>query len=387
MQGNGHVLHDVAVVGAGPVGCYTAWSLAQKGFDVIVLEKDRPPKAPPVCTGVVGVEAFREFDLPLQSVVSRVNDLVLFSPGGRSISYRPSHTQAYVIDRLLFDETLKARAAASGVVFHHGSACTDIQVNKDHVHVTVSSTGAEYRARTIVVASGYNPRLTEKLGLGRIPEYLQGVQVDVCMSGLSATEVHMSRRLSPLSFAWVVPTNGTTARVGLVTKRRARLLLDRFLDSPFMRRRVRHRGHVTRKLMPRGQLDRSFADKTIVVGEAAGQVKSTTYGGIYYGLIAARCAVETLTCAFEKGNFDAEQMSAYEDGWRQILEKEMTMGFLLQTAFSTLREREIERLFELVSANGILQALHDKGQFDWHSGIVSYLIEHPTIQEYVRKWE
>jgi len=34
-------MHDVVVIGAGPVGCYTAYQLAKSGFDVSILEKNK----------------------------------------------------------------------------------------------------------------------------------------------------------------------------------------------------------------------------------------------------------------------------------------------------------------------------------------------------------
>lgn len=119
------------------------------------------------------------------------------------------------------------------------------------------------------------------------------------------------------------------------------------------------------------------------VGDA-GQIKSTTYGGIYYGLISARCAVDTLKEAFGKGDFGTEALSSYESRWRDILEKEIVLGFLLQKLFSKLNDNQIERLFELISKNGVMHAVHQKGVFDWHSGILSYLIEHPFFNGYFR---
>lgn len=379
-------MYDVLIVGAGPVGCFTASALADAGFSVVVLEKDGMPKAPPVCTGVIGVEAFQKFDLPLDSVISRIKDIVLFSPSGKTIAYGPSATQAYVVDRSAFDDALKGRAQAAGAFFLEKCACSDIDVKEDHVEVTTSRRGEAVKAKTAVIASGYNPRLTEKAGLGRIAEYCEGVQTEVRMRDVARTEIYVGRNVAPFSFAWVAPLGQDLARIGLITRRRATFFLDKFLARPGIRERLLDKGSISRKLIPLGQLAKSFTDRTIVVGEAAGQVKSTTHGGIYYGLISARCAVETLKEAFVKHDFGAGQMGAYERRWRRILEKEIKLGFLLQRVISALSDNQIERLFVLASRDGIIRAVHEKAVFDWHSAILSYLTEHPFLKGYFRRY-
>ena len=55
---------DVVVIGAGPTGCYSACELARAGYDVLLLEEHEQVGEPQHCTGVIGLEAFEEFDLP-----------------------------------------------------------------------------------------------------------------------------------------------------------------------------------------------------------------------------------------------------------------------------------------------------------------------------------
>ena len=59
-------------------------------------------------------------------------------------------------------------------------------------------------------------------------------------------------------------------------------------------------------------LRRSYDERVLVIGEAAGQVKATTGGGIYYGLLAARLASDTIPTAFASVGLTAQAMSRYE---------------------------------------------------------------------------
>jgi digeranylgeranylglycerophospholipid reductase len=374
--------YDVAVIGAGPAGCYSALGLAQKGLEVLVVEKDSLPRSAPVCTGVIGVEAFEEFDLPRDPVLATVKDIALFSPTGKTITYRPPSPQAYVVDRAVFDQYLQSRAERAGAVFLGDTPCKDVRVLQDRVEVYTAQPEGPIRAQCVILASGYSPGLAAKLGLGRIADYFEGVQTEADVSDLWDTEIYVGRLLAPFSFGWMLPLGGNRARIGLTTRRNGASYLSRFLDHPPIKDRVRSTGTFSRKLIPYGQLERSFADRTVVAGEAAGQVKSTTHGGIYYGLIGARCAVETLTEAFEAGDFRASAMSRYERRWKNVLQREIDRGYLLRRFFSKLTDRQMERLFDLSGKDGIMAAVREKARFDWHNAIISSLIDHPLLRKY-----
>jgi len=375
-------MHDVIVIGAGPIGSYAAYGLARNGLEVLVVEKEAFPKPPPVCTGVIGVEAYDEFDLPREAIVSTVKDIKLLSPSGKTVVFRPSHPQAYVVDRAVFDRQLQKRAEESGVVFLGGAGCKDIRISRDSVEVQTNQGHEAIRARIVVLASGYNPSLSAKLGLGRISDHLEGVQTEADVTGVTDTEVYVGRSLAPYSFAWMLPFSRGRARIGLVTRRNSLSFLARFLNHGPIKERLGSVGPLSRKLIPYGQLKRTFSDRTIVVGEAAGQVKSTTHGGVYYGLISARCAIETITEAFRIGEFGASALGRYEQQWKDILEKELSRGFLLRRFFSRMTDRQIERLFDLSARDGIMRAVREKARFDWHHAIISSLIEHPLLKKY-----
>ena len=57
-------VHDVIVIGGGPSGLNSASLLAEKGLDVLLLEKKKEIGHKVICTGIIGREAFERFDLP-----------------------------------------------------------------------------------------------------------------------------------------------------------------------------------------------------------------------------------------------------------------------------------------------------------------------------------
>ncbi len=159
-------MHDVIVVGGGPVGCYTASLLAKEGFDVLVLEGNPSFGHQVICTGLIGVEAFERFQLPKGSVVNEIADVTFVSPSGIRFSYRPESPQAFLADRPQFNSDMAKLAVGHGATFRFSSCVRDIRSREDEVIVEVESAGERFdlRSKMAVVACGFNPELTEELG-------------------------------------------------------------------------------------------------------------------------------------------------------------------------------------------------------------------------------
>ncbi|HVN22943.1 MAG TPA: NAD(P)/FAD-dependent oxidoreductase [Syntrophorhabdales bacterium] len=373
-------MYDVAVIGGGPAGCYTAHGLAREGFDVVVLEKNGTCRQPPVCTGVVGVEAFEKFSLPSDSILTQVEDIEFISPSGKLLPYRPGHVQAHVVDRIKFNEGLRKLALESGSSLLQETACLDIRITPEHVELKTSTSEGPLRARSAVLACGYNPKLTRKLHLGDIAYVYEGAQTEIRMDGLSATEIYVGRNVAPSSFAWAVNVKDGRARVGLITKKGASKFLEAFLDSNFLKGRIKETGTISHRTIPLGGLERTYSDRLLAVGEVAGQVKTTTHGGIYYGLIAAQAAAETLSRALRLNDLGASRLKDYERRWRALLDPELSKGRLFRRFFERLSDTHIDGLFSLALKDGILDLVHNKAMFDWHGELIASLMKHTLIK-------
>lgn len=378
-------MHDVAVIGGGPAGCYTAYGLAREGFDVVVIERNGKCRQPPVCTGVLGVEAFERFDLPRDSILAQVKDIQFVSPSGKLLPFRPKQVQAHVVDRIKFNDGLRNLASNNGASLRDATTCVDVRVTETHVELKTSFNGDHLRARAAVLACGHNPELTRKLHLGEIADYYEGAQAEIRMDDLTATEIYLGRNIAPSSFAWAVDLKDGRARVGLITRERASKFLEAFLDSRFLKGRIRETGTILRKTIPFGGLERTYSDRLLAVGEVAGQVKTTTHGGIYYGLIGAQAATETLSYALRANELGAPRLQAYESRWRALLEPELQKGQLFRRLFERLSDSHIDKLFSLALNDGTLDLVHKKAAFDWHGELIGSLMNHAFVRHF-RSW-
>jgi digeranylgeranylglycerophospholipid reductase len=380
-------LRDVAIIGGGPIGCYTASVLAKTGFDVLVLERNPSVGYRVVCAGLIGAEALDRFHLPRGPVMNPIQDVTFFSPSGVRFSYRTDQPLAFRVDRREFDRSMADMAMSFGAEMRCNSLVRDIKFGADGVIFGVEGPEGEYalRAKMAVVACGFNPQVTQKMGLDGPTEWVEGAEAVLDIDGVRETEIYVGHHIVPGSFAWVVPMGSKKARVGMTTRKNADSFLRSFLNNPVIRHRIRgHNPEIDVDLIPIRPIEKSFRERILVVGEAAGQVKSTTGGGIYYGLIAAKLAAKTMEEAFSQGRFDGDILRRYEQRWRRELGAEIEIGYRLRQIFSGIEDKQIDRLFELLNSDGIAPLILKRAQFDWHKDLIMTLSRHVSIGKYLK---
>jgi digeranylgeranylglycerophospholipid reductase len=207
-------------------------------------------------------------------------------------------------------------------------------------------------------------------------DFMFGIQTDVTMEDIGDIEVYFGEAVAPGSFAWVVPTNGRSGKAGLIVKKDPANFLKKFLRNPLIAKRLTACGSGMRcSPIPMKRIAKSYADRLVVVGEAAGQVKATTGGGIYFGLLCGEIAASAIVKAFRKGDCSGKMLKEYETEWRKRIEPELKAGVMLRNIFSRISDRQIDILMDLAKKDGIMP-LVEKTHFDWHKDLVSHLVRH-----------
>ena len=107
--------YDVIIIGAGPVGSTVAEIIGREGHNVLILEEHPEVGSPIHCTGKLSVNAFKELNLETEGIINEVKGANFYSPNGQSFQLERNDTQAYVLDRKIFDEKLAEKAIKVGV--------------------------------------------------------------------------------------------------------------------------------------------------------------------------------------------------------------------------------------------------------------------------------
>lgn len=372
-------LHDVLVIGGGPVGSYVAYKLAGMGHDVVLLEQKEELGGPICCSGIISQACVNSFAIDDGVVLRQVNSARLFSPSGKVIRLWRPENQACIVDRAAFDVAMARRAKEAGAKYLLDSPVREIKVRDDRVIVELAR-GRErpdIEARVVVIATGFDSGLVDRLGLGKVSDFVIGAQAEVEAKGLDEIEVYFGQEVTPGFFAWLVPTTPLRALVGLLSRRSPRLYLRRLMTSLAAQGKIvlTEDGGSCRGISLK-PLAKTYGHRLLVVGDAAGQVKPTTGGGIYYGLLCADIAADNLHRALKADDLSTKSLASYQRDWKRKLGKELKIGYWARKFYEYLSDRQIDRIFDIIKANGIDEALlkAEDLSFDWHSKSILRLV-------------
>jgi geranylgeranyl reductase family protein len=371
---------DVAVIGGGPGGLHAAALLAQAGFAVALFEEHGEIGQPVHCTGVLADDAFSEFNLPRSAILNTLSTARFISPAGFQISYTTPSTEAHVVDRRRLDQGIAAQAVDAGVSVRTGCRVRNLEHTERGVRIEVDDRESIH-ARAIVLACGANYGLQRRFGLGMPPVSLNSAQLELpCLRG-GDVEVYFGADTAPGGFAWSVPvTRGSRScvRVGLMCEGDASVFFRQFVSrvGPSWGIQPELVGEPRRRLLPLSALPRTFGTRLLAVGDAAGLVKPTTGGGIYYSLVSAALAAETIQEALHRDRLETDDLAVYQQRWRQRLGPELQAQMALRMLAQRMSDAEIDSLFDLALTDGVMPIVRRTAQFNRHRAFILELFKH-----------
>lgn len=308
---------DIVVVGGGPSGATAAHELAQRGYSVLLL--DRAGRIKP-CGGAVPPRMLLDFSIPASLMVARISSARMISPKGKHVDIPVGDGYVGMVDRDVFDEWLRNRAASAGATRRNGIFQRLEQQSDGSVLVSFadgrsrSGIVRQVVARMVVGADGALSGVARQA----IPQAAEAQHVfayhEVVASPTVSSDAFDPQRcdviyrgaLSPDFYAWVFP-HGKTTSIGTgslqqgfglrpaVAKLREQLGLDGNTT-------IRREGAPI-PLKPLSRWDNGR--NVIVSGDAAGVVAPASGEGIYYAMTCGRYVADAVHEALRTGNMAA----------------------------------------------------------------------------------
>jgi digeranylgeranylglycerophospholipid reductase len=375
--------YDVAVVGAGPVGSTFARYIADEGYDVLILERKREIGIPLQCAGLLGKKIKDVNILPDEYILNQVNGAYLHSPSNNILKVSKKDVQAYVIDRVGYDKFLADKAADSGAEILLNHKVTDVNPKKGHLSVS----DKEFSADVIVGADGHSSCISSNFN--STPKSFMAAQYLLDMGGdVLETEnvhLHVKESISP-GFLWTIPVSSSKARIGLFANTNYNELnreLKEFMASENLFKNAtilkKYQGYIPvydpKKKIVHG--------KTILLGDAASQVKPTTGGGLLIGFECAEIAARCVSKALETE--DQKLLQEYENQTKNRFNNELRVQIEVQKIFESLTNEDLDQMFLKLKHRNAEELISKYGDMDTQSTLIKEMIKNGLLFSIIPK--
>ena len=354
-----HTDIDVIVAGGSVSGLFAAREIATLGQNVMVLEEDLEIGEPEKCDGLVSVKGLTDLGIvPVRRVVqNEIKRAVLHSPNGTEVEIDASRQKVVVLDRKEFDMELAKSASFHGAEIRVGDKVESIVQRDREVDVKVGGDKIS-RCRFVVDATG-----VQSLFKIRRNGILQAAKYEIEASWImdDTVELYFDQRVTPGFFTWVIPIGEGMAKVGTAGQEinSFRVLTD-FVNT----RGGKIMKKIAAPIVVSGLINKFVNGRVVAVGDAAGQTKPTTGGGIYTGGVAGILAGKAI-CRELTG--EKSSLDGYDKNWRNLFGGEFRRMMLVRKAFEKMENHHLDRAFEYVRSSGVVEPVSEDGNFDLHS--------------------
>jgi geranylgeranyl reductase family protein len=382
--------YDVVVIGAGPAGATAAKFLAEKDVKVLLVDKSTFPRDKP-CGGAIPIRTLKRFPYISEDLASSYSygGSVYSSSLRNRIQVQKNDPIAAFIVRKDFDYSLVRHALKSGVVFKDGVSVTDIKILNDNVSVKFAN-DESVESQLVIGSDGTWSVTAKKSGLGQhYPHIGRCLFQEIPLTGDVLDEYFTKKKNFQLfvkfmginGFAWIAPKN-SCVNIGIgemqpssspqqmkhslkeVYLEFIRILIERKLIPPTITSE-RIQGGV----LPLQPFERTFADRIMLCGDAAGQMNPLTGDGIHYAMSSGKFAAEVCIEALKVHDTSAAFLSRYQRLWKDDFGEEIS---LCASVLKRLVKHGDEKYINLLSKD---------------SQIVDMLLDMMNGQEKIQKYK
>jgi digeranylgeranylglycerophospholipid reductase len=364
--------YDVVIAGGSISGLLAAREIAGGGLSVAVLEEDAEIGTPEHCGGLVSISALHNLGIvPAIETIenNRIAHAKIFSPSS-FFSISAEKQKVVVLNRRAFDKQIGFQAQKKGADIR--VKCSMRLFAKDASKYLVKTTEGEFSCNFFIDARGIASIISGNRG-----GVLHSAQYEVYASWIEhdTIEVAFDSQYYPGFFAWIIPTGQGRGKVGVAGRGiNAASALQSYIDSKGKYSVVRK---VYAPIWINGPVQNFVSDKAITVGDAAGQSKPTTAGGIYTCGMGGILAGQAVVHAAEKKNKDRHDqqllLRQYESNWLSMFKAEFDKMLLARRLLERMDNKAINDLIAAIPPD-ILEDASVNGDFDFHSAALAKIL-------------
>ncbi|MFB5632242.1 MAG: NAD(P)/FAD-dependent oxidoreductase [Nitrosopumilus sp.] len=353
---------DAVVAGGSVAGLLCAREIAAKDFSVLVIEEDYEIGTPEHCGGLVSISGLEELGvIPFKKTFDHmIESAEITAPDGKSFSINSKNQKVIEISRRELDKQIAFQAQKNGAVIKVRTSfqeMTDngIRTNEENIDckIFVDARGVSsliHKDRTGILSSAQYEIYADWIKKGKV-------------------EVIFDQEKYPGFFAWIIPSNEGKGKVGVAGKGiNVAETIEKILEEKGKHSTIRK---IFAPIWIKGPIEKFVEGNTVIVGDAAGQAKPTTAGGIFTsgmgGVYAGKAIAEYLKTD------DKSKLEEYQTRWTDRFGKEFEKQIFARKILERLDNNTINKLFESITPE-ILKDISEKDDFDFHTSSIVKLL-------------
>jgi len=359
--------YDVLIAGGSVAGLTTARECSSNGNSTIVIEEDHEIGTPEHCGGMVSLSGLQKLGLMLDSNNFQ-NAVPIARIRSKSASFELSAEKqnVIVVDRRGLDKQIAKQAEDAGAQIR--TRCTFKSIAKKESKYTIKTSDGEIECKYFVDAKG----------LGSLKDasqngILASAQFEVYAKWIEGktVEILFDSDKYPGFFMWIIPMGDGRGKIGVAGKGiNTSVALHEFIRSKGEKYSIIRK--IFAPIWIGGPKSQFVFDRTLIVGDAAGQTKPTTAGGIFSCGMGGVLAGQAISNAIEKN--DDTLLYEYEKSWKSMFQKEFQSMLLARKVLERLDNKAIDAIFSSLSKKAITD-VSNFSDFDFHSSALSLFLK------------
>ena len=354
--------YDAVIAGGSVAGLLCAREIASKGFSVLVIEEDYEIGTPEHCGGLVSIAGLEELGvIPFRKTFDHmIESAKVTAPNGNNFTINSKKQKVIEISRRELDKQIAFQAQKNGAV---------IKVRTSFQEITdsgIRTSDEKIDCKIFVDARGVSS-LIHKDRTGIISSAQYEIYADWIKKG--KVEVIFDQEKYPGFFAWVIPSNEGKGKVGVAGRGiNVAEVLDEILKEKGIHSTIRK---IFAPIWIKGPIENFIDGKTVIIGDAAGQAKPTTAGGIFTSGMGGVYAGQAISKFLETN--EQSDLEEYQKRWKTRFGKEFDKQLLARKLLERIDNQTINKLFESITPE-IIKDISEKDDFDFHTSSIIKLL-------------